>query len=259
MSSQYYNVYADEPLFLYFKHDPILCSEPHFHDSIEFIFPTKGTIHAHLEGKVQAITPGDIFFAESYETHYYETDPGETISAYVLVISGEYIHAFRSLYSTSTFPTYMRDKEKNKAIYDFVESWFQANRTQLLNYGNASVLLSMLVERYPFIPRKNYEGDIFLKQMLRYIHQHYLEDISLNTIAHDLGFSVAYCSKTLKNGLKTNFRSYVNSLRLRRAKELESDKSLSLTQSEILYQCGFNSPATYYRVKKQLESHEVNF
>ena len=32
-----------------------------------------------------------------------------------------------------------------------------------------------------------------------------------------------------------------------------ADKSLKLTTLEILYRCGFNNSATYYRAKKKLE------
>ena len=86
-----------------------------------------------------------------------------------------------------------------------------------------------------------------------YIHQHYLEDITVISMAHDLGYTPEYCSKNLKKCLKNGVRSYINSLRIKRANELLSDKSLNLSQSEVLYQCGFSSPSTYYRVKKELE------
>ena len=130
------------------------------------------------------------------------------------------------------------------------------NRTTLYNYGCTDILFSMLVERYPLIKKQDSKADTAIKEFLMYIHQHYQEDITLNSMAHDLGYTVEYCSRVLKKALNVNFRTYVNTLRLRKAKELEADNPQKLTQSEILYKCGFNSPATYFRVKKALSDNK---
>jgi len=53
--------------------------------------------------------------------------------------------------------------------------------------------------------------------------------------------------------LGMKFREYINFLRIKRAEEMLADKSLKLTTLEILYRCGFNNSATYYRAKKKLE------
>lgn len=247
-----YNIEADEYLHIFFEEDFYLEERPQFHDSIELIFMTKGSAKAHLEDKCEIINPGDIFFVESYETHYYEM-LGQ-IKAIVLVLSREYLDHFRQIYKGLTFQTYLKDKNKNAPIFEFVREWMgHENKSRLFNHGKADILFTMLLDSYPLIKRHEYVGDVFLKELLRYVHLHYLEDISLASMAHDLGFTVEYCSKTLKKGLNCNFRTYINSLRLKKVAELEADKSLNLTQSEILFKCGFSSPATYYRVRKQLE------
>ncbi len=243
---------ADTASSMYFKEDPVLDKEPHFHDSVEFIFIKKGEILCHSEDKSQILTEGDIFFSESYETHFYEVQ-GD-ITAIVLVLSREYTQVFRQLYPDTTFSTYLTNKEANKEIFDLINKWIvKENKTQIGNYGEVNLLLSLLVEKYKMIPRTQNEGGMLEKELLRYIHLHFLEDFTVISMAHNLGYSPEYCSKVLKKCLKCGIKTYVNSLRFKKASELLSDKSLNLTQSEVLYQCGFSSQSTYYRVKKQFE------
>jgi len=250
---QYYNFEADELFQIYFKEDPILEQNPQFHDSVEFIFITEGSIEAYLDDKCNVLTKGDIFFAESYETHCYK-QLSDNLKAFVLVLSREHIQSFRTMYPGVTLPTYMLNKEDNKKAFEIIKQWSEEKeRTNLMNVSFAGLLFSALIDKYPLIKRHDYVGDIFLKELLRYIHLHYLEPISLKDLSHELGYTVEYCSKTLKTAIKCNFREYINLLRLRKARELLSDKSLNMNQSEVLYMCGFSSTATYYRVKKQLE------
>ena len=246
-----YNIEADENLHIFFEEDLYLEERPQFHDSIEFIFMTDGQAIAHLEDKVEEIVPGDIFFVESYETHYYEMK-GD-IKAIVLVLSREYIHDFRNIYKGLTFSTFLKDHKKNRKIIEFVYQWMnKPNKSRIYNQGCVNILFSYLLDAYPLIKRHDYNGDVFLKEILRYIHLHYLEDITLSSMAHDLGFTVEHCSRTLAKALGCNFRTYVNNLRLRRVAELEKENVTGLTQNEILYRCGFKSPATYFRVKKAM-------
>ena len=252
MKSQY-NIEADEHLHIFFEEDEYLEERPQFHDSIELIFMTSGKAIAHIENHKEEIVPGDIFFVDSYSTHFYEMVGA--ISAIVLVLSREHTERFYHLYNGLTFNPFLKDKKKNKKIISFVKAWMnKENRTTLYNYGSTDILFSLLVESYPLIKKQDSKGDTVLKDFLMYIHQHYQEDITLNSMAHDLGYTTEYCSRMLKKALNVNFRTYINTLRLRKAKELEMDNPQKLSQLEILYKCGFSSPATYFRVKKALSN-----
>ena len=253
MREPLYDFEADKVAHIYLKVDPFLNDYPQFHDSVEFVFIKQGVVDCYLEQKHQVLVSGDIFFAESYETHHYIAQ-SEKVEAIVLVLAREYIQVFRKIYPGLTFSTFLTDKDKNKVLFTIMEEWLSIdNKTQIHNYAKATDLFAALVDIYPMINRHEYEGNILQKELLRYIHLHYLEDITVIKMAHDLGYSPEYCSRVLKKTLKNGVRTYINSLRIRKAKELFEDKSLQLTQSEILYQCGFSSPSTYYRVKKQIE------
>lgn len=234
---------------MYFKKDDALGIAPHFHDSVEMIFILEGEAIAYVDGKEMLLKPGQICYVESYKTHCYK-QVSDKIMAYVLVLSRDYITIFRENYPSLTFESFLLDINKNKPIFEFLDYWFERrNNLYIFNCGMAITLYSELVKAYSPIARENYSGDSVIKEILQYIHEHFTEDISLKSISHEFGYTVEYCSKIISKATRTNFRSYLNLLRIRKVNELLADKSLNYSIQEAVYKAGFASPATYYRIK----------
>lgn len=255
MSVKYYSGETDKAKYIYFKKDYLLQPCGEFHDSIEMIFVLKGEVEAHLNSQTYKLNAGDIFFVDSYEGHWYK-HVAEGVLAYVLVLSREYLHTFYELYPGQTFATVFNDKDKNKEVFDLVDKWYvEQSKTHIKNIGYVNVLFSYLIDRYPLTKRiqKN-ERDQFIVQLLLYIHDHYLEDITLASVSKTLGYSKDHCSRTIRKYVGRDFREYVNMLRIKKANELFADTSVNLTTLEILYKCGFQSATTYYRAKKHFEN-----
>ena len=131
--------------------------------------------------------------------------------------------------------------------HDFMESHFIALAAEesRLNDGRA-------IDIFKF---RNSDG--IIKQILEWVDSNYLDDsITMKTVAKRMGYSVGYCSQVFRQTTNMSFRDYINLKRLKKAKELFSDKTLDLSAYDILYQCGFKCPSTYYRVKKRMEGKE---
>ena len=165
----------------------------------------------------------------------------------------EYLEDFYELYANQTFMTYMSDKKKNQRIFELLERWYgETEKTHIKDLGYANLLFSYFIEEYSLTKRahKNVREEL-IKVLLLYIHEHYLENITLAKVSKALGYSVDYCSRILKKYIGRDFRDYINMLRIRKAQALMLDKSLNMTTLEILYKCGFQSAATFYRAKKR--------
>ncbi len=252
-SSEYYLKEADNKYSVYFKKDNLLDTDAHFHDSIELIFVVNGSTIAHLYESSRKLEKGTIFFADSYECHYY-TDTSKDILAYVLVLSRDYTKALRSMYPGLTFETFMLDKERNERIFKAIESWYETeDKTILLNSGYANVVFSEIMKAYPLKKkRREDEGQEILKECLSYVHNHFTEDITLKDIARNFNRSEEHLSRILKKNLNENFKNYINGLRYVRANELMNDASRNLSITECIFQSGFQSTVTYYRYKKKI-------
>lgn len=252
MNVQYYSGETDRAKYIYLKRDDLLQSLAEFHDSVEMIFMLEGEAEAHLNDKSYLLRAGDILFVDSYEGHWYKYERNK-ILAYVLVLSREYLQNFHELYSEQTFTTYMADKQKNKPLFDLIEKWHQeGEKMHIKDLGYANLLFSYLIESYPLTQKsKNSEKVEFIKRLLLYMHEHYLEDVNLAKVAKEFGYSQDYCSRIMKKYVGRDFREYINMLRMRKAIALMADKSLNMTTLEILYKCGFKSATTFYRAKKR--------
>ena len=82
--------------------------------------------------------------------------------------------------------------------------------------------------------------------ILQYLSRHFTEPVTLVDLARALGMSKSYVSHTFSQRIGTNFRTYVNTLRVDQACMLLRSTDRSITQ--ILYECGFETQRTFNRV-----------
>lgn len=91
--------------------------------------------------------------------------------------------------------------------------------------------------------------DFRLQPVLHYIVEHAHENLGIEQVASEFGFSVRNLSRLLHNsGIR--FSNYLNYQRITRAIELFSDKGKTIQQ--IAYEVGFSSPNHFNRVFKQI-------
>ena len=74
--------------------------------------------------------------------------------------------------------------------------------------------------------------------MIRFIEEHYREDISAADLSERFGLSASYISSLLKTALGVRYSDYVAGLRLNHAKEL-------LAQSELFYKAVYRKRRLY--------------
>lgn len=84
-----------------------------------------------------------------------------------------------------------------------------------------------------------------LSAILAYLHQNYRRPITLKNLADQFYLSVPYLSRFLKKNLGTNFVDYLNQIRTSHA--LEDLKNTDLSISQIAFDHGFSSLATFNR------------
>lgn len=83
--------------------------------------------------------------------------------------------------------------------------------------------------------------------MLTYIHEHYSEDIMLIDMAEKMNVSEKYCGILFKKAVGENYKNYLNSYRIEKAKEILYHNT-NMKVSTLGKQVGFNSSNTFIRV-----------
>lgn len=90
-----------------------------------------------------------------------------------------------------------------------------------------------------------------LEKAIQYIHTNYVENITLEDVADEVGFSSYYFSKLFKKTFDITFSDYLTNYRITQAKELL--RNPMMTVKGITYQVGFMDPNYFARVFKKIE------
>jgi len=102
-------------------------------------------------------------------------------------------------------------------------------------------------------PSTNYEEDMSRIKTLFEEGKIYLDpDLSLKSLAVELGSSPSQVSEVINNGFQKNFNDFINSYRIEEVKkQLVEGRQKELSLVGVAMDCGFNSKATFNRVFKK--------
>jgi AraC-like DNA-binding protein len=84
--------------------------------------------------------------------------------------------------------------------------------------------------------------------------------LSLEDLAKALNLAPRYLSQVINQAFNQNFSDYINGYRISHALEMLSSKKNNKTISEIFYNSGFNSRASFYKAfKKQMNTTPTEY
>jgi two-component system response regulator YesN len=92
-------------------------------------------------------------------------------------------------------------------------------------------------------------SDLLIKKAVQYINDNYNKKISLDDIAGYVGISKYYFSVLFKKERDITFSSYLNTVRIEKAKQLL--KNPQITIGDVVYEVGFNDPQYFSKTFKK--------
>lgn len=233
-------------------------SSPHWHPEYEVFFVLRGGVTISCEESNLRLEAGDIFLFNSREIHSIIL-PDERNLCLVLqispqVFSGIYKTSFRfSLNTKANLPDNIIQRfrsdlarigllihEKPDGYQFFIKSFLFSFIGNLFNHLRYTVDTCEQNEN----SYKHLEDFDMIKQ---YIKQHFMEDVSIEQICHDLALSRAKFYRILK-GIDS-YKNLINYYRVENAKNLLRNTETSI--SYISYNSGFESNSSFYRIFKE--------
>lgn len=241
------NTFPNKECFVFFKKHTKLAFEAHFHERFELLYILEGECDAVINGRIYNVKENDIVLINKFESHYYR-QLSKKIEAYVLVADDYYLSGFYTEYGGKVFSHILHNDRNNKEIRILLEKWFE-NGTQsiIYNLGCFNLLLSKIIQ----CGMLSNKPDIAFNYInaITYINEHYMENITMQSVAKKMGYSEVYFSNRFNKLMGMNFRAYLNLLRVKKAKEMLSDGNKTI--EEVALKVGFNNMATYYRALKR--------
>jgi len=132
----------------------------------------------------------------------------------------------------------------NLIIFETFSRIHSVKSLDLLKDNLNSALNKIASEMYSY---KN--SNKYVRYALDYIHDHYTKNITLQDLADSLYITPAYFSSLFKQEMKVNFISYLNTYRIKMAKELLKD--ITFKNYEIAYKVGFIDEKHFYKTFKK--------
>ncbi|MBZ4646286.1 MAG: two-component system, response regulator YesN [Petroclostridium sp.] len=96
---------------------------------------------------------------------------------------------------------------------------------------------------------KNHKHEFIVQKCMQYIEQHFMEEISLETVAEAIYFSPCYFSSIFKHHTGMTFSQYLSQLRIKKALELLENTDYKVY--EIASKVGYKDDKYFYRVFKK--------
>lgn len=218
-----------------------------------FLLVENGNQDICINGESRTLSRGGIAFCSVRDAQYYSAPSQSVIIE--LLLSESLFRRFDQTSDGKTLPHFMPDPDKNRPAFDIAESWYAHPRKSTdINHGFADLFLGELKLSYGLITPDYKKIIRIFQQFLDYIELNYREDISLDTLSEEFGYTRQYCSKVFNDCAGEHLRPYLNRLRIMRMREemaASSEARHNIIRTAKSH--GFASANTYYRALKDFE------
>ena len=232
---------------IYAKMHTHQCNYPaRFHKHIEILIVQNTTLRLTVQGRAYELMPGDLYIIFPNILHTIEASNAE---AMVMLVDFEKCPAFQELllHTCPEIPVLRKGAYPESVLYtmnraiELAKADVPYRQETLAGYANG--MLGELLAQLKLIPR-NMDAPL-IQQLQFYILEHYTQDISLEHIARELGYSKYYISRLIGDLFGCNFRTLINAYRIALAQNLLVSGDQSIGQ--IALDCGYKSQSAFNR------------
>lgn len=236
----------------------------HFHLDMEIFIQRKGEFGLSVGDESYTVGENTVVVMDSYEVHSYDFAGREKHGKddCVLIIPYKYLAAFnRHRQNMKIVNPVLCDKTLCDQLLDIVDAYLvPTNVAETVRESATKLFLAVLSEKLSYEQGKLGVEVVLIRKILAYIQENYRQDISLESTAKHLGYSAAHVSRAFHKYIKSSLPDYVNRLRLDYIERALANGE-NRKKTDLVYEAGFKSQQTYYRVKskhgKSIVSHET--
>lgn len=250
---------------------------PHWHDCIEMLYLIEGSARQHINEKCFDVKKHDLIIIDEGDIHYTTCTPGEDVRILVVKFLPEVVESncYRAFESKYIFP-FLNDKRKkncysvdtlisSEEIDDLLMRLYEEfiKRTQ----GYEIFIKGAIYQLIAYLVRNNIlninqsigrEKELLrLDKLLKYIENHYMDDIDLKKAADMQNLSYYYFSRYFKKITGRTFKEYINFVRIREAERLIMSGETNMSQ--VAYDVGFGSISSFYRTYKKIRGYSPGY
>ncbi len=225
----------------------------HWHENIELLYFVEGNAEVVTDDISVSVKPGQLAVVNSNTLHKVQTD-GE-VYYYCIIVDIAFLESFGiSTYDTSF--ERLVDSEKTRLIFNRIIEEFNSRGKLFQTNIKADILHLMTelvrnhrTENSPEFSLNDTNRLDIVKKILRYVHQHFREPLTLDIVSSSTGFSKYYLSHIFKEVVGCPLIHYLNRLRCHKARDLLVFENY--TVSEAARMCGFENASYFSQTYKK--------
>ncbi|MGL6197451.1 MAG: AraC family transcriptional regulator [Lachnospiraceae bacterium] len=239
----------------------------HWHEEMEIIYLKTGELQLHIPAKTYHLKEGDCIIINSNIFHYGVAAPQCELHSLVFnsaLITGNDNSVFAKkfilpLISCPSFDWYLfKETDNSRVICDFIDAFAalacDAPGFEFIIRSKISDICFFLYQQFDQeIGTGNTvicHDSIRIKEMLKYIHDHFLDDLSLGEISSVVGIGERECLRCFQRTIQLSPMQYLLKYRIMQGAILLKNNPLH-NISEISSSCGFNSPSNFSKLFKR--------
>ncbi len=221
----------------------------HLHNDAEILMVLDGQITVRIMQELRELKKGDCAFIFPQQIHGYHTYVQNRSRLYIFdsSLAGMHLYALRKYVPSRPFLSlgalpadaslaleriYALSGQGSPCDISLCSAWIQ-------------VLFALILPFLGLSEKKLSEDMELICRLVRYIMEHFQEQLSLDILAHELHVNKYYLSSIFSGRLHMNFRQYLNRFRVEYASRLMKESHLPLTH--IWAEAGFNSQRSFNR------------
>lgn len=214
----------------------------HMHDSCEFVYVEEGLLKTRINNCDFDIKGGEGALIFPNQPHEYSTP--EFSKCWFLIFSINYIPRIKDYIEQRGF------------LSPVIRVCDASLRDRLIEAKDNDIKISAIIYALAALyseglpaPQLGLEGSELVGRIVKYISDHYSEDITLKKMSADMGYSYRYMSGVINRFFDLSLPRVVNRYRVNYACELLSDTDKEI--ADIALHCGFGSIRNFNRSFKE--------
>ncbi|MBQ7875624.1 MAG: helix-turn-helix domain-containing protein [Oscillospiraceae bacterium] len=233
----------------------------HFNDWFELVYISEGEAEFSIKNRSFRVLKGDFLFVDYNTAHGYSTESGVEMQCFH--IKHGYLEQLIPIFDASIIMCNSADVFLPKNNYNEVKENFNKMVKHFQSDSDLDVmgfhcylfmLIYILTRDFTLKDGKNRinqlkKSDNQIDIIIDYIHKHYNEQISLDTISEALHLSSSYISRLFKEQLNIGYKDYLNKIRLNHAVYMLTNSSKNIV--DIANECGFPNNKSFIEIFKQ--------
>ncbi|AIQ45804.1 hypothetical protein R70723_07855 [Paenibacillus sp. FSL R7-0273] len=263
---------ADLPLRIYRHENKLFSFHAHWHSDIEIVFVIEGDIRFGINQETHLLNQGEAAVCCSGDIHWYDSLDGATF--YILVfqpgVLGSYAASPPDIRFSSSFFTDAIVRERGlhpglldslKTIIDVIYAEMQVNEpfSRMCITAKTMELFALLQRHIPRTPldaeqeSRRLASLKTMQSIIDYLQSNYTSPLTLAETAQAFNLSTFHFCRLFKSLAGTNFKQYLDAIRVDAAEEQIRSTRDSITN--IALECGFNNLRTFNRVFKSVKGY----